>query len=197
MGDVGGGGGPGPAGLANQARALDDPHAIIAQVPKPEYPPDPEGYTSNFGLDDEDNNETIEIDQPVSAKSKPKPFLACVNCVEPLLQSSAYRTPADRVWALRCGHLIDQKCLDKLAIPASGHPAGLPVLDEEEDTPPFKRSRTKRGRAAAARRKAEAPPVEHVWTCPAKECGHLHKVVLKAGAEWKQDELEGAFQIYA
>lgn len=181
-----------PLSKANASRG-DDPQAIIAQVPTFEYPPAPEGFTSDFEIDS-----TIEIDQPASSKR----FLACVYCVEPLLLQSGEKTPGDKNWALRCGHIIHQRCLEKISSPQSeddrdnvNRPdglAGLPVLGGG-DIGVGKRGRTaKRPRAA---KKQPSKPVEYEWTCPVKHCGHPHRTVLK-DAEWKQDEMEGALQMY-
>lgn len=188
--------GAGPAGMANQRR-LDDPQAIIAQVPKFEYPPLPDGFTSNFEIDS-----TIEIDQPASSKR----YLACVYCADPLLLSSGQKTPLDRVWALRCGHLVDQKCLDKISSPQTEDdraninrppPAGLPILGENEATAAAGRGGGRKAKKARPNtRKTANKPVEYEWECPAKGCGHSHKSVLK-DAEWVQTELEGALQLYA
>lgn len=189
----GAGAGAGPAGMANQRR-LDDPQTIIAQVPQFDYPPLPDGYTFNFEIDS-----TIEIDQPASSKR----YLACVYCADPLLLDAGQKSPGDRVWALRCGHLIDQKCLEKLSSPQSEAdsvninrppPGGLPVLGEEEAPTGRGGRRAKKPRPNT--RKTANKPVEYEWTCPAKECGHIHKSVLK-DAEWIQLELEGALQMYA
>lgn len=189
-------------GTITDVNSPRDPQSIIAQVPKFEYPPAPEGFTSNFEIDS-----TIEIDQPASSKK----FLACVYCVEPLVLQSGEKTPGDRSWAMRCGHIIHQKCLELISSPQSnddrdnihrpepeGPPADLPVLGGG-DIGVGKKGRTaKRARATRTtmkKTKTPAKPVEYEWKCPVKDCGHEHKTVLK-DAEWKQDELEGAFQMY-
>jgi hypothetical protein len=178
--------------VLSNCNSPDNPQSIISQVPNFEYPPAPEGFTSNFEIDS-----TIEIDQPASTKR----FLACIYCVEPLLLQSGEKSPGDKTWALRCGHPIHQRCLDKISSPvdANGNgndqqpPPDLPVLGG--DTGVGKRGRM--AKRARTTKKAKIPirPMEHEWKCPVKHCGRPHKVVM-VGTEWKQHEMEGALQMY-
>jgi hypothetical protein len=53
-------------------------------------------------------------------------LLVCAKCLDPLILNAALlsdEAPFKRVWALRCGHLIDEKCLNDL---------GTPPTQEEE-----------------------------------------------------------------
>ena len=47
-------------------------------------------------------------------------LLVCAKCLDPLILNAALlseEAPFKRVWALRCGHLIDEKCLNELGTP--------------------------------------------------------------------------------
>lgn len=158
-------------------------------------------FMSNFDTGDG----TIEIDDnglviERSSKKRRKPCMACANCSAPLLISSAYRRPDDRIVALRCAHMIDTKCLKALCTPTTDEqllsvhhatPPGLPVLGDE---PPSKRQRK------SSRHKSQKleppPPPEYVWTCPVDGCGTAH-VSVKGEDGWEQKEGLGAQVVYA
>lgn len=168
---------------------LEEPSVIIARQAPPVPLDLPEGYTSNFDL-----NDTIEIDQPKHMKR----FMACTRCGDPLYLNDGQKSTEDRVWGLRCGHLLDQRCLHEISSPQEEKdrmnitrppPAGLDVLGEEGKRPGKK---TKYSRKA---KKTVNEPVEYEWKCPVKACGWAHVSVLKE-AEWKQDDEEGAVQLY-
>jgi len=170
-------------------QALEDPSVIIERIPMPVALDLPEGYTSNFDL-----NDTIEIDQPKHAKR----FMACTKCGDPLYINDGQKSQNERVWGLRCGHLIDQKCLLEISAPQVEDdrmniirppPGGLDILGEEGGK--VKKGRYKR----KANKRTTNEPVEYEWKCPVKSCGWGHVSVLKE-AEWKQDEEEGAVQLY-
>lgn len=170
-------------------QALEDPSVIIERIPMPVALDLPEGYTSNFDL-----NDTIEIDQPKHAKL----FMACTKCGDPLYINDGQKSQNERVWGLRCGHLIDQKCLLEISAPQVEDdrmniirppPGGLDILGEEGGK--VKKGRYKR----KANKRTTNEPVEYEWKCPVKSCGWGHVSVLKE-AEWKQDEEEGAVQLY-
>ncbi|KAJ9098762.1 hypothetical protein QFC21_004410 [Naganishia friedmannii] len=55
----------------------------------------------------------------VEGKGKGITSLVCAKCNEQLRVSQGQRTEADRVFALRCGHLIDKRCLDDISQPHS------------------------------------------------------------------------------
>lgn len=194
--------GAGPAGRY----AAIDPDALVSKVKLPHYARPPSGFTANFELDDT-ALKPIELDEKgrvVKHKQTSKPYLACAKCPEPLLVSGAYRTPADRVWALRCGHMVDQRCLEALSTPSSDEdyksihnhpPGGLPLLDAE----PPQRGGGGGGRAKRAKitkTTAKPPPAEFEWLCPVKTCCKGHRSIQGENG-WVQKEGEGAIQVYA
>jgi hypothetical protein len=69
----------------------------------------------------------------VDGKGKGITSLVCAKCNEQLRVSQGQRTEADRVFALRCGHLIDKRCLDDISQP---HP-DLVVNQDEDHKPGF------------------------------------------------------------
>ena len=171
-------------------QALEDPSAITARIPMPEALDLPEGFTSDFDL-----NDTIEIDQPKHAKR----FMACTKCHDPLYINDGQKSQDDRVWGLRCGHLIDQKCLLEISSPQVEDdrlniirppPGGLDILGEEGG-----KVKKRGGYKRKANKRTTNEPVEYEWKCPVESCGWGHVSVLKE-AEWKQDEEEGAVQLY-
>ncbi|WVQ72031.1 hypothetical protein IAR50_001575 [Cryptococcus sp. DSM 104548] len=180
-------------GGAGPARAEADIEAILKSVEVPKYPAPTTGFVANFDMKAAQAREAIEIDDNGAAKKKQKqPILVCAKCKDPLLISEAYRTPADKVWALRCGHLIDQKCLDEIQAPRSimemarvdKHPD---VLDEQ---PAKKRKGGRRPKVQ------ERPADEYTWKCPVEGCGRQH-LSKDVGGEWVMVEGEGALQVYA
>jgi hypothetical protein len=192
---------PGLMGLEGHI-AQGDPQQIITQVTRPAVRHAEDGYTVDFDVND---NETIEIDQTFTEAEISKRYIACVNCYHPLHLSSGQKSPAERVWALRCGHLIDQECLELVAAPQVSEdrdninrppPAGLEVLGQDEGQATGTKGRKAKKPRNSKSKKTAAKPVEYVWYCPAKGCGKKHLSMLK-DAEWKQDELEGAVQAYA
>jgi hypothetical protein len=82
---------------------------------------------------------------PVSIKSST--VLICARCLDPLVLSAGLvgeDAERRRVWALRCGHLIDGKCLMEIGEP------GEDASDEEDDVKAD----------VKGKRKAHAPPVK-------------------------------------
>ncbi len=85
------------------------------------------GYTFDFDkeeidvimLDDDDGEKLAMMDKKLS--------LVCCNCMAPLRVSQGQRSEKDRVIALSCGHLIDQRCLDELCKPKEEE--GKPILE--------------------------------------------------------------------
>lgn len=194
-------------GGAGGAGAIESPQTLAAKADIPTFPSPQPGFTSDFNMDDRAEANAIELDEHgrvVTKPNKPKAesYLACLHCKEPLLLSSAYRSPEDKVWVLRCGHMIDQRCLDKLGQPHSEEdrehiirhpPEGLPILGEEPEVAGTKRGRSKRARVT---RKTAVQPVEYEWKCPVEGCGRVHWSVANKG-EWEQPEGLGAMQMYA
>ncbi|KAH9943700.1 hypothetical protein B0H21DRAFT_480817 [Amylocystis lapponica] len=66
--------------------------------------------------------------------------LVCARCLEPLVLSAGGSEVSEeeiakkRVWALRCGHMLDGKCMDELMRPSppSPMPSALELLPEDE-----------------------------------------------------------------
>jgi hypothetical protein len=90
-------------------------------------------------------------------KPPAKPYLACANCANPLYLSEQYRSEADKVYLLRCGHVLDERCLDPLSRPVTMEqessvirfPAeGLELLDK----------RKSKGRGRKGAKLTAAPP---------------------------------------
>jgi len=198
-------GGMALGGAGGAGRREEDVTSIISKIGPPDFDTPQEGFTANFEIDEPPTPITLDDDGRVihnpSRKIKKKPYLACANCSEPLLISSAYRAPADRVWALRCGHMIDQRCLDTLSTPKTEaelatvqrHPPGdLPIL--RDDAIPVKRPRGKR---AKVHRRTLAPPLtEYEWRCSVEGCGRAHWSV-RVGDGWSPKEGLGALSLYA
>lgn len=164
----------------------EDIQVITARAHKPIMKPAKDGFTRDFAIDD-----TIEIDQPRSEKK----FLSCIDCGEPLLLNDGHKTPNDKIWSMRCGHFIHQKCLHQFSEPRLEQDRinitrPLEVLGAEEN----KRGKRQKTTKKKVGRKTNEP-VEYDWNCPVKGCGFEHVSLLK-DAEWVQDEAEGAFQIY-
>ncbi|ORY35820.1 hypothetical protein BCR39DRAFT_512400 [Naematelia encephala] len=172
--------------------------AEIAKVPLPDYAAPPPGYTTNFEITSPPS--PIEIDDSgrvvPTKRKRAKPYLACIQCLDPLLVSSAYRTSDERVWALQCGHMIDQKCLHALSTPTTSEqlatiinnepPAALPILDGRE----------RRGRNKRQKLTKPPKPAEYTWRCPA--CNEEHLSMKEADKEeWEQMDGRGALQVYA
>ena len=77
-------------------------------------------------LDDDDNSALAEGSSASTSKSESagsgqlNALLVCAKCLDPLILNSALGPEEGqykRVWALRCGHLIDEKCLNILGQP--------------------------------------------------------------------------------
>ncbi|KAK8854609.1 hypothetical protein IAR55_003348 [Kwoniella newhampshirensis] len=207
-------GGAGPAGMREE-----NVQTILSRVEPPVYENVEPGFTQSFDLDEIDSEfkaqsrEPIEIDEdgnviPRKGRKFQKSYLVCASCTDPLLVSSAYRSPEDRVWMLRCGHLIDQKCLNKLSIPTTEkelarvdkHPDVLGGIEAAEEVLlPSKSRRAKQPRAAKRAKKTvevERRPDEYTWRCEVECCGMEHKSE-EVGGVWKGVEGEGAVAVYA
>jgi hypothetical protein len=64
---------------------------------------------------------TSKAAAPPSPVAKISNLLVCARCLDPLVLGSGLVGDEARdrkVWALRCGHMIDGKCLDQIGIPA-------------------------------------------------------------------------------
>ncbi|KNZ80145.1 hypothetical protein J132_06877 [Termitomyces sp. J132] len=103
------------------------------------HPPEP-GYTFNFappelsppkprpvvidlvGSDSEDGpaGGPSKLSAPASPAASVRELLVCAKCFDPLVLGGDLLGDEGRrrkVWALRCGHMIDGKCLDILGVP--------------------------------------------------------------------------------
>lgn len=163
-----------------------------ANVPTPIYPDPLPGFTNSFDLESlpgpivvDDNG---DVDKPIT-------FFVCASCEDPLLVSGAYESSADRVWALRCGHLLDQKCLDRSSIPTTPDQVrriinytagGLPILGDE--APKKKRRPSKRH---------NTKPSVFPWSCPVEGCRREHCSEKRPDQEvWLQTEESGALAAF-
>ncbi|KAG5651617.1 hypothetical protein H0H81_008022 [Sphagnurus paluster] len=103
---------------------------------RPEYthPTTPEpGFTFDFApaadaVSEEDKSAPIVIDlseddveaQSPQTASSVQTILVCAQCLDPLVQGGGLvgdEARRRKVWALRCGHMIDGKCLEVLGAP--------------------------------------------------------------------------------
>ncbi|ORX38315.1 hypothetical protein BD324DRAFT_348797 [Kockovaella imperatae] len=176
----------GPAFRGGAAAGEEGVAEVLERVAPFHYPPAKMDFTTNFEFDladkqpiSVDDNGNV-VDKP---KTKSKPFLSCVRCHDPLLNSSHYRSDDDRIWALRCGHLIDQKCLVKISVPESDTASGT-----DKDEPPVKRPARRR---KAAPKKNVQPPPEYTYACPVEGC--TGKCVSISGDDgWEQKHGHGA-----
>ena len=66
---------------------------------------------------DEDAPWTQELSHRHVEKQHHKPHLVCARCQVPLRVSEGMRNEDDRVYALRCGHVVDAKCLAEMSKP--------------------------------------------------------------------------------
>ncbi|TFK50093.1 hypothetical protein OE88DRAFT_319222 [Heliocybe sulcata] len=126
------------------------PPAARPRPPDVEYKPEythsgkPEsGYTFDFSPPASTAKSVIVIDDspgPSGSSSTssedPSNVLVCAHCLDPLTIGSGADTSEDgqkqrRVWALRCGHILDGKCIETLMKPPSEpEPEPEPVQEE-------------------------------------------------------------------
>lgn len=185
------------AGDPGPARREEDLEEILKNVLVPTYDPPMLGFVRNFDMEMAQPNETIVIDDngrvvPNKKRRKAQPHLVCAKCESALLVSESYRSPTDRVYALRCGHLIDQRCLHDLITPRTPHElASIDRHPETLDEPP-----NKRRKSARKPKKMEKIPDEYKWTCPVEGCGQKH-TSKELGGAWMNIEGEGAIAVFA
>ncbi|KAF9266420.1 hypothetical protein L218DRAFT_996597 [Marasmius fiardii PR-910] len=105
-------------------------------------------------IDDDEDEDTVSITGSSSSGSKGKgivveassssplslrTLLVCSHCRDPLLlgESASKLGPeggkARRIWSLRCGHLIDGKCLETLSIPSPQSTSSLEQVRSSSD----------------------------------------------------------------
>ncbi|KAG8701837.1 hypothetical protein FRC08_003876 [Ceratobasidium sp. 394] len=158
---------------------------------------------------DTDKSSEPRVTSTAVEPEKVQTVLVCASCRRPL------RMGGDRLWALRCGHMIDSRCYRKLA-EREIVPEDVPMLEAEpsvEETTTRKRKRratggrggkTKGKGKAGASAAAPAPPVPHVaetieWTCPVPKCGRAHwseRVVTGATSVWQPMKETGAVAVF-
>ena len=88
----------------------------------------PTSINNPIVLDDDDDNSVGSSTSVAGPSSSPSTFdtgqvtatLVCANCSDLLLINAALLSHENdrRVWGLRCGHIIDEKCLNRLGQPA-------------------------------------------------------------------------------
>jgi hypothetical protein len=167
FGGGGGGGGGGPPILQPDIRRFEPEYRREWTHPSK---PDP-GFTFDFAPADEppqagpsSSSSTMEVidvtSSPVRAGPSTEtatqeiPSLVCAICGDDLLMLEGAHSEEDRhkfkIWALRCGHIIDGKCLDRIIAP-------LQKPLEEEVIPPTW-SRKGKGKARADALPPPPPP---------------------------------------
>ncbi|GMK54078.1 hypothetical protein CspeluHIS016_0106640 [Cutaneotrichosporon spelunceum] len=179
-------GGAGPAG----GMGVQD---ILNGIKPEKVPTAAEGFTRTWDAEDfakeiedkERHGAVVELDErghivPNKRKPRGQMYLACCACPEPLRIGSANMSPEDRVWSLRCGHVLDQRCYKKYSEPVC-------LLD---GSPERKRRRT--GRVT---RSSTAPKARHEWVCPVKGCGRQH-VSVREDEGWVAQDGLGGMQLY-
>ncbi|QRV90500.1 WD domain, G-beta repeat protein [Ceratobasidium sp. AG-Ba] len=149
-------------------------------------------------LSDEEEEAELEVVEQSTV-------LVCASCQRPLRMGGA------RLWALRCGHVIDSRCYRKLGerpIVHEDEPASVPVpAPEVVASRPHKRRRTSGGRRAKAKPVVVAPPpvVEPhqaeilEWRCPVSKCGRAHwseRMVTGAKSVWQPMKETGAVGVF-
>lgn len=153
--------------------------------------------------------EFLSDDESDSPQEKAQTVLVCARCRRPL------RTGGDRLWALRCGHMIDSRCYHKLAEPSEdmrekqelfpSHLEDTPSTSAPPSRPARKRARTNKGSGSKkGKAPAPAPTVPQVvqtlkWKCPVSGCDKTHTsehVVLGGESSWRPAQVDGAIKVY-
>ncbi len=120
-------------------------------------------------VDDDDEQSTTEPSTSTAAapstlrpsestkSSKLTTLLVCARCLEPLLLNESLGPDDDgrRVWALRCGHVVDEKCLNEIGQPDDDD------AEAESQNPPLP-SRKSKGKAKAKSRPTYSEAVAEV-----------------------------------
>ncbi|EJD42520.1 hypothetical protein AURDEDRAFT_152801 [Auricularia subglabra TFB-10046 SS5] len=173
----------------------------------PEPPPAPKVF-------DVETGEEV-IDKGKGKAEAPQRLLVCAKCVDPLRADQNARER--RVWALRCGHVLDGRCLaavsedpetEKAFAPSVAAPAVESAAGPARTTK--QTARRGKGRGAVRGRKpvAQPPPepetvvlAEREWACPVPRCGKAHwsQLVRKgehAAPTWVQKPGCGAIQVF-
>ncbi|CAE6430061.1 unnamed protein product [Rhizoctonia solani] len=139
--------------------------------------------------DDEDMGASIaSSSQPTLAPAtKITSVLICAGCRRPL------RTGGDRLWALRCGHMIDSRCYNALSRPQF---SSLPLLARLGSPPPGPAAK-RRKTTKAGKGKGKGVMESHEWECPVRDCDCVHKSERMAGEEeWVPAKDTGAIKVF-
>ncbi|KAJ3531213.1 hypothetical protein NM688_g7606 [Phlebia brevispora] len=174
------------------------------------------GSTSSnaiFILDDEEELDAGTLDS--------LPMLVCACCLDPLVRSTESGDEENKqrkVWALRCGHLLDGKCVGKLMLPGvqaqstvrQNRGSGVKSTGTVENSV---RSRlrsshqisslsvaanaTLLAKASSLGRCGSQPVATHEFRCPVAGCDRLHRSLLVPGKDWEMDQQEGAVAVSA
>ncbi|KAI3616002.1 hypothetical protein WG66_010268 [Moniliophthora roreri] len=189
--------------------------------------------STDFPVTSQDNPIVIDDDDEVNGSSSKgkgkekavadssstfvKTLLVCSRCLDPLLLGESTSKlgsageKAKRIWSLRCGHLIDGKCLEALSVPdtitdapvdrkGKGKAVEPPDQPEAFDLRNSIRSRLRsfhgdnsrtlllpdsltllKERKPAASKSGNGVEEEHRWRCPVVSCGREHVSVRVAG----------------
>ena len=102
----------------------------------------PPGFTHNFAVPEEvividvDSSPTSKTSSPTTTTA-PGFMLVCGSCSDQLVMNvsgSEEEQRSKRVWGLRCGHVLDGKCIERLMKPAPLPPVVKPGFSKEDDT---------------------------------------------------------------
>lgn len=144
-----------------------------------------------YSDDEEGMNDSVasSSQHPPPPVTKLTSVLVCAGCRRPL------RTGGDRLWALRCGHMIDSRCYESLSRPQF---SSLPLLSRLGSPAPALGSVPKRRKTAkAVKGKGKGVMESHEWTCPVGGCGKVHKSERMAGEEdWVPAKDSGAIKVF-
>ncbi|KAG2132977.1 hypothetical protein DEU56DRAFT_423097 [Suillus clintonianus] len=118
---------PGDRLMRGDLRLFNAPGRLPEPDYKPEYthPMKPaSGFTHDFELSVMTSAPVFDIDSPGSSSSSSsrsgETMLACPRCHDPLMLGAAdvaEDRAKRRLWGLRCGHLLDGKCVEELMKP--------------------------------------------------------------------------------
>jgi len=215
------------AGIGNFIDNLQgDLQARQEREETPDYKPEwthPEKLELGFSHSFEDETTTVILDNGGTRDEKRNRGI-CPNCRRNLVINGTDED-GNRIYGLRCGHMIDARCFQLLTRPDNG----LPIIDkkgkgkaredyyasDEGDVPqgsaggPYRlRSRTAaaavqqspRKKATRGRRGKKKGPVitaQHWWKCPVDACQRAHvSVQFDDSQEWIQDKERGAIAIF-
>lgn len=152
------------------------------------------------------------------------PTLVCARCAAPMeLDAGGEKDEAPRaekrLWALRCGHIVDGRCLEVLMQPvmearvindSKGKRRAVPGEGESGPSPKRRQAHSADGpsprgpslTSTRARHTDDALDMdrllalsEHSWRCPVAGCGRVHVSRCRFG-QWKHVEDKGAIAMY-